>query len=222
MLGRKKRYFENLSFAMDVVAATTLMCLTYSLLARHGAFWEHFLRTVTGYRFTIQNVVHLRGQGWIFMVILLCLFAALRLADFYQVNLFAGPAEVIFQSFRRIAIGLGLAVIFCYFFPIIKVNRSLLFGFACYFFLYHISKELLLRRYLLKKHCLQNPLEALLVCPERRGKTSGRFLPQGARQYSDPCGCSIHRRRRRSGRADECAPRRIFLRAGQHVVPTAL
>ena len=63
-----------------------------------------------------------------------------------QVNLFAGPAEVIFQSFKRVAIGLGLTVIFFYFFSIVEVNRSLLFGFAFLFLLYHISKELLLRR----------------------------------------------------------------------------
>ncbi len=138
MLGRKKKYLENLSFGIDIFAGTVLLGVIYLFLLHFGAAWETFLFTVTGYPFYIQSVSHLADEKWIFLVILFNLFASLRLNRYYQVNLFADWLEVLFQSFKSIAIGVGMITIFFYFFSYQSFNRSLLFGFAGIFFAYHI------------------------------------------------------------------------------------
>ncbi len=164
MLGRKKKYLENLSFGIDIFAGTVLLGLVYLFLLLFADVWEKFLFTVTGYPFFIQSVSHLADEKWIFLVILFNLFASLRLNRNYQLNLFADWPEVFFQSFKCIAIGVGMITIFFYFFSYQSVNRSLLFGFAGVFYGYHIVKELGLRRYLIGYY-ERKPLEALLICP---------------------------------------------------------
>ncbi len=164
MLGRKKKYLENLSFGIDIFAGTVLLGVVYLFLLHFGDAWETFLFTITGYPFYIQSVSHLAGEKWIFLVILFNIFASLRLNRYYQVNLFADWLEVLFQSFKSIAMGVGMITIFFYFFSYQSVNRSLLFGFAGVFYAYHIIKELGLRHYLIGYY-ERKPLEALLVCP---------------------------------------------------------
>ncbi len=164
MLGRKKNFQENLSFGIDIVAGSIILFGAYLYLHYFRDSWEVFLQRITGYPFVIQDVSHLADEKWIFLVILFNLFASLRLNRFYQVSLFAEWPEVIFQSFKGIAIGVGMIAVFFYFFSFQSVNRSLLFGFAALFFLYHGVKELGLRRYLMGYY-RRKPLEALLVCP---------------------------------------------------------
>lgn len=165
MLGRKKRFLEDLSFGIDILAAVVVMGLVFVSLHVFASHWQGFLRAVTGYPFNIQAVSHLTDQKWIFLVIVFNVLASYRLNRFYQLDLFAGWFEVFFQSFKCLAIGLGMAAVFFYFFSIIEVNRSLLFGFAAMFFVYHVSKEIILRVYLLNKFYRKQPLRALLVCP---------------------------------------------------------
>ncbi len=181
MLGRKKKYLENLSFGIDIFAGTILLFGVYLFLLHFGELWEAFLIAVTGYPFYIQNVSHLADEKWIFLVILFNLFASLRLNRYYQVNLFADWPEVLFQSFKSIAIGVGMITVFFYFFSYHGANRSLLFGFAGVFYFYHIVKELGLRRYLIGYY-ERKPLEALLVCPW--GELSDKLADFEQRQQS--------------------------------------
>ena len=181
MLGRKKKYLENLSFGIDIFAGTVLLAGVYLFLLHFADVWEIFLFTVTGYPFFIQSVSHLADEKWIFLVILFNLFASLRLNRYYQVNLFADWPEVFFQSFKCIAIGVGMITIFFYFFSYQSVNRSLLFGFAGVFYGYHIVKELGLRRYLIGYY-ERKPLEALLICPS--GELSDKLTEFELRRQS--------------------------------------
>ncbi len=164
MLGRRKRLLEEISFLIDVLGGILVMIAVYFFLHLFGREWQQFLRAATGYPFNIQTVTHLQEQGWLFLVILLNLFAALKLNRFYQIDLFAKWPKLVFQSLKCVAIGMGMTAVFFYFFSIIQVNRSLFFGFAGVFLLYLITKETLLRSYLLNRHYRKRPLEALLVC----------------------------------------------------------
>ncbi len=140
------------------------MAVSYFFLHFFSEEWGRALRSLTGFPFNIETVAHLRDQGWLFTVILLNLFASLKLNQFYRLDLFAKWPEVAFQSLKCSAIGIGMTAVFFNFFSIIVVNRSLLFGFAVAFFLYHVTKEILFRSYLLNRHYRRHPLEALLVC----------------------------------------------------------
>ena len=163
MLGRKKRSLENFSIVLDILAGSVILFGVYLFLFHFRDAWEKFLTTITGYPFFIQDVSHLAAEKWIFLVILFNLIASLHLNRFYQVSLFAQWPEVLFQSFKSVAIGVGMITVFFYFFSFEIVNRSLLFGFAGLFYLYHGIKELGLRRYLIRFY-QRKPLEALLVC----------------------------------------------------------
>ena len=165
MIGRRQKILADVSFAVDVVAGVILLAGIYCLLLYFGPVWQSFLRGITGYPFDIQGVIHLQDQGWLFLVIILNLFISFRLNRFYELDLFANIREVIFQSFKCLSIGVGMTAIFFYFFSIIEVNRSLLFGFAGMFFVYQVLKEIALRRYLLERYYRRKPLEAILCCP---------------------------------------------------------
>lgn len=165
MLGRRKKAIEDFSMAVDVFAAVILLASVYLMLRYFRLEWEAFLTTMTGYPFRIEPVSHLRDQGWLFLSILFMLFASLKMNRFYQLDLFARTATIALHSFKCILIGISITALFFYFFYIIHVNRSLLFGFAGAFFAYHVIKEKLLRAYLLHTYHEKSPLEALLVCP---------------------------------------------------------
>ena len=164
MLGRKKSLLENISFILDVLAGFILMIGIYFFLSYFRGQWESFLRLITGYDFIIQNVAHLKEQGWVFLVIILSLFTSLKLNRYYQLDLYAKWYQIAFHSIKSVGIGLGIAAIFFNFFSVFNVNRSLFFGFGGLFVIYHISKEIIFRYYLIDKFYRNNPLEALLVC----------------------------------------------------------
>ncbi len=164
MLGRKKSLLENLSFILDILAGLILMIAIYFSLSYFRGSWESFLRAITGYPFNIQDVAHLKEQGWVFLVILLSLFISLKLNRIYQLDLFTKWYQITYHSIKSVGIGLGIAAIFFYFFSVFNVNRSLFFGFGGLFVLYQISKEIVFRQYLVDKYYRKNPLAALLVC----------------------------------------------------------
>ncbi len=181
MLGRRKKFLENISLAIDIAAGAAILFGVYLFLLYFGDSWEKFLRVTTGFPFFIQGVSHLAAEKWVFLVILFNLFASLHLNRYYQLSLFAEWPEVLFQSFKGVAIGVGMMTGFFYFFSFENVNRSLLFGFAGAFYLYHGVKELGLRRYLIG-HYQRKPLEALLVCPAE--ELSGRLAEFKKQQQS--------------------------------------
>lgn len=165
MLGRRKKFFEDSSFAVDVFAAGVFLVAVYQFLNRYNHVWQDFLRNLTGYYFNIQTTEHLRDQGWLLLAILVCHFVSFKANRYYQLDLFAGFGRIAFECLKCTVIGIALTTLFFYFFSIIKVNRSLLFGFACVFFAYSVVKEKLYRQYLLKRYYTDKPMEALLVAP---------------------------------------------------------
>lgn len=167
MLGRQRRTIEDLSFGLDIIAATIILGGVFWFLENFQREWELFLTTITGHTFQIQTVSHLSDQGWLLLGLLVCVFASLRINRFYQLDLFAAWPEVVFQSVKCILIGVCLTSLYFYFFSIFTFNRSLLFGFAGLFCAYQIVKEISLRRYLLDNYYSKNPLEALLVTTSR-------------------------------------------------------
>ncbi len=178
MLGRKKKTIQNISFTLDAAAGVTLMSLVYFFLKHYGRVWQDFLRAVTGYPFRIEGVSHLGGQSWLFLILLFSVLASLKLTRFYEEDLLAPFTRVVWASGKGILVGLAAAALFFYFFAIIEFNRSVLFGFAGIFFVYHIAKEAALRRYLTHKYFRRKPMQALLVSPardiERRMRDFGR------------------------------------------------
>ncbi len=124
MLGRKKSLLENLSFILDILAGLILMIAVYFSLSYFRGSWENFLRTITGFPFNIQDVAHLKEQGWVFLVILLSLFISLKLNRIYQLDLFTKWYQIAYHSLKSVGIGLGIAAIFFYFFSVFNVNRA--------------------------------------------------------------------------------------------------
>ncbi|WOO42667.1 sugar transferase [Rubellicoccus peritrichatus] len=165
MLGRQKRRYKNISFAADVLAALLILEAIYLLLFYASPQVEPVLRHLTGYPFNLQGVEHLTDAGWLFAVILLCLFLGLHTTRFYSIDLFAGMRRVFLGAFKGVLLGLGLVTLFFYVFSIINVNRSLLFGFFISFFAYQVTKEFIYRKFLLQRRLKRRPLTALVVAP---------------------------------------------------------
>lgn len=170
MLGRQKRRYRNVSFVADVLAALIILEAIYLLLFYASPQIEPLLQQLTGYPFNLQGVDHLTDAGWLFTVILLCLFLGLHATRFYSIDLFAGMRRVFWGTFKGVLLGLGLVTLFFYVFSIINVNRSLLFGFFISFFVYQTVKEFLYRKFLVQRRLERRPLRALVVAPiqERR------------------------------------------------------
>lgn len=168
MLGADKRRRQILNFLLDVVASFFVMAAVFFAL-----YWGHdafvlFMQGATGYPFHIQRVDHLLDNGWIFVVIVLCLFLALHLNRFYTVDLFSGRRVLLRSALKSFVTGLALTVLFFYAFRIVIVNRSLLLLFYLVFFAYLLGKEYVLRRRTRRVHFEEHPLDALLVCgPEQ-------------------------------------------------------
>jgi len=166
MLGRQKRVYRTCSFLLDAAAAILCLEAIYLALLFASPAIQRALTAITGYPFQFQGVAHLTDQGWLFSVILLCLFLSLWSNRFYTLDFFAGRRKIIFAAAKSTLIGLGLVTVFFYFFSIINVNRSLLFGFFGMFGAYLVVKELLFRRFVIQRRFEKRPLQALLVCPE--------------------------------------------------------
>lgn len=164
MLGRQKRVYRTCSFLLDAAAALFCLEAVYLALLYASPTIEKFLATITGYPFRFQGVQHLTEQGWLFSVILLCLFLSLWSNRFYTIDFFAGRRKIVVAAAKSTLIGLGLVTVFFYFFSIVNVNRSLLFGFFGLFGGYLVIKELLFRRYVIQRRFKKRPLRALLVC----------------------------------------------------------
>ncbi|GHC04138.1 glycosyl transferase [Cerasicoccus arenae] len=137
----------------------------YLALLYASPLWQRSLSYISGYPFRFQGVAHLTDQGWLFSVILLCLFLSLWTNRFYAIDFFADRRKIVFAAAKSTLVGLGLVTVFFYFFSIINVNRSLLFGFFGLFGLYLTVKELLFRRFVIQRRFKANPLRALLLCP---------------------------------------------------------
>lgn len=166
MLGRQKRVYRTCSFLLDAAAAILCLEAVYLALLYASPQIERLLSTLVGYPFRFQGVRHLTDQGWLFSVILLCLFLSLWSNRFYSLDFFEGRRKIVFAAFKSTLIGLGLVTVFFYFFSIANVNRSLLFGFFGLFGVYLATKELLFRRYVVQRRFEKRPLRALLVCPD--------------------------------------------------------
>ena len=164
MLGRKKAYWEKVSFGIDLVTGSILLAFTFFSLKYFKNEWQSFLQFVTGYPFQIEGVDHLGDQGWIFLAILVHVFGALLFSRFYQSDLFTHWSMIAFNSMKALLVGFGMLTLFFYFFEVLVVNRSLFFGFFILFYIYLVTKEILLRRYLVLKFYRKRPFEALLVC----------------------------------------------------------
>ncbi|WP_309384818.1 sugar transferase [Cerasicoccus frondis] len=176
MLGRQKRYYRTCSFLLDAVAAIACLEIVYLALLYASPLWQRWLTEITGYPFNFQGVTHLTEQGWLFTVILLCLFLSLWSNRFYSIDYFAGRRKIVFAAAKSTLVGLGLVTVFFYFFSIINVNRSLLFGFYALFGAYLVTKELLFRHFVIQRRFQKRPLRALLLCPEaERSALQNRF-----------------------------------------------
>lgn len=179
MLGRQKRRYRNISFAADVLAALVVLEAIYLLLFYASPQVEPLLRYLTGYPFNLQGVDHLTEAGWLFAVILLCLFLGLHTTRFYSIDLFAGMRRVFWGAFKGVLLGLGLVTLFFYVFSIINVNRSLLFGFFIGFFIYQITKEFIYRRFLVQRSLKRRPLRALVIAPVQEKEAIQREFQSG-------------------------------------------
>lgn len=164
MLGREKRRYRAWSFVVDAVAAVLCLGVVYGGLLVGSPWLERVLTNLTGYPFRMQGVSHLADQGWLFSVVVLCLFLSLWLNRFYAMDFFVSRRKIVFAVAKSIAAGLGIVAVFFYFFTIIQVNRSLLFGFFGLFGAYLLVKELVFRRLILRRRFRERPLHALLVC----------------------------------------------------------
>lgn len=179
MLGRKRKLIEDAGYAMDVAVGVLLLFGIYLFFRNFEREWEAFLHLVTGYPFNIQTVAHLRDQGWLFLVILLNFSLALRTVGPYPLDIGEPWWSVGLRSLRAVGVGLGATALFFYFFAIVDVNRSLLFGFGINFLGYLWVKEWLMRTWLRKVHLRRLPLEALVVGP-------ASTLRQQVAELSDP------------------------------------
>ncbi|MEO0795346.1 MAG: sugar transferase [Verrucomicrobiota bacterium] len=150
---------------MDAVASVVILEAIYLTLFFASPLIERWLTKLTGYPFKLQGVEHLTDQGWLFAVILLCLFLSLWSNRFYSMDFFIGRRKIIFAVLKSTLIGLGLVTVFFFFFSIVNVNRSLLFGFFGLFAGYLLVKELLFRKLVIQRRFRARPLRALLVCP---------------------------------------------------------
>ncbi|MGE9295433.1 MAG: exopolysaccharide biosynthesis polyprenyl glycosylphosphotransferase [Puniceicoccales bacterium] len=176
MLGRQKRIYRTWSFLLDAAAAVLLLETIYLALLAWSPQIARALQWLTGYPFDFQGVGHLTQQGWLFSVILLCLFLSLWSNRFYAIDFFADRRKIVFAAIKATLIGLGLVTVFFYFFAIVDVNRSLLFGFFGTFGFYLIVKELTFREVFIRRRFRRRPLRALLVCPEsERAALEARF-----------------------------------------------
>ncbi len=180
MLGRRKRYYRNASVALDVALAVLALALVYAVLDLASPQLEPVLRRLTGYPFNLQGVEHLGEAGWLFPVIVLCLMLGLAGTRFYALDVFAPLRRVLWGSLKAVLLGLGLSTLFFYFFSIVNVNRSLLFGFFAGFFVLQSLKEWLLRRWLVNRRLKRQPLQAVAVAPvDERSDIKARFNRPG-------------------------------------------
>ena len=165
MLGRKRKLVEDAGYALDVAAGVILLFGSYLFFRHFEREWEAFLHQVTGYPFNIQSVAHLKDQGWLFLVIVLNFSLTLRTVGPYPLDLGEPAWLVAWKVLRAVGAGLGATALFFYFFAIVDVNRSLLFGFSMVYLGYLWGKEVVMRRWLLEVHLRRRPLEALVVGP---------------------------------------------------------
>ncbi len=164
MLGRKKKFIEQISFILDIVWGVILLFGIYVFLEHFENEWEQFLVYVTGFPFRIQSVTHLEDEWWWILVIMSNILLTLKLTNFYQLDLFASNVRIVFESSKSVLIGMGMTALFFNILSVGMVNRSLIFGFSSIFLFYLIFKEIIFRKYLINKYCNHSPLEALLVC----------------------------------------------------------
>lgn len=190
MLLRKKKFYQDVSFVVDVIVGFILLQILYFILDCFGPRIEAACSWLTGYPFSFQGMSHLTYNDWLFSVIMLCLFLSLWLNRFYALDLFVSKTRIIIASVKSNLVGLGFTTLFFYVVSNHSINRSLLFGFFITFTLFQIGKEITYRWLLIRQKFKRHPMRGMLVCaPEQVSERLAEVQHHELKSVTIDCVC---------------------------------